>query len=469
MSTLAEPRRTAAVERVALVLDEDAERSLDRLTRLATKLFDVPVSLVSLVQPDRQIFKSCIGVNEPWASQREMPISHSYCQYAVLSAAPLVIEDARTHPVVRDNPAIRDISAVAYAGVPLVTSDGNVLGTFCVIDSKPRTWRDDEVELLEHLAAATMTEIEFRIVSADLRALERRHSTGGTEPKRNGGGLNIAAVARRTGVAPDTLRKWEQRYAILRPTRTRGGQRRYDDSDVARVEWLKARLAEGYRIGEAAALLGGASAPVPATPEIVRAALREAIERADSAAIARLLDQAFALGPVEATLAEVVRPTLEEVGELWAAGRFTVAQEHLVSGAVRARLDRLLADARAGVRGVALLACAPGERHELGLLMLAVLLRADGWQVAYLGADTPLADAFALAERLDARLVCLSAGLPDRLGELERELAATRVPPRVEIVAGGRAVTPEWAKGVGVLYVDGDLGVAIERFRELGG
>ena len=68
--------------------------------------------------------------------------------------------------------------------------------------------------------------------------------------------MNIAALSRRTGVAPDTLRKWEQRYAILRPTRTAGGQRRYSELDVERVEWLRARLAEGYRIGEAAALLG---------------------------------------------------------------------------------------------------------------------------------------------------------------------------------------------------------------------
>src|SRR4051794_41935098 len=69
-------------------------------------------------------------------------------------------------------------------------------------------------------------------------------------------GLNIAALSRRTGVAADTLRKWEQRYGVLRPARTTGGQRRYSELDIDRVEWLRARLAEGYRIGEAAALLG---------------------------------------------------------------------------------------------------------------------------------------------------------------------------------------------------------------------
>jgi DNA-binding transcriptional MerR regulator len=68
--------------------------------------------------------------------------------------------------------------------------------------------------------------------------------------------LNMAALTRRTGVPPDTIRKWEQRYGVLRPARTPGGQRRYTEIDVARVEWLKARIGEGFRIGEAAALLG---------------------------------------------------------------------------------------------------------------------------------------------------------------------------------------------------------------------
>src|SRR5919112_967777 len=89
--------------------------------------------------------------------------------------------------------------------------------------------------------------------------------------------LNIAALAHRTGVQPDTLRKWEHRYGVIRPDRTAGGQRRYSELDVARVEWLQARLAEGYRIGEAAALLGSSDLPTaPQTPEELCAALLQA-------------------------------------------------------------------------------------------------------------------------------------------------------------------------------------------------
>src|SRR6185437_1257551 len=112
------------------------------------------------------------------------------------------------------------------------------------------------------------------------------------------------------------------------------------------------------------------------------------------------LDQAFALLGVEETLDAVIRPLLQTIGERWAGGALTVAEEHLVSEAVRSRLGHLLGDSGGGVRGVAVLACAPGERHELGLMMTAIAFRRDGWKVVYLGADTPLADALALAGRL---------------------------------------------------------------------
>src|ERR671933_174668 len=98
-------------------------------------------------------------------------------------------------------------------------------------------------------------------------------------------GMNIAALARRTGVAADTLRKWEQRYGLLQPKRMKGGQRRYTDRDVDRVEWLKARLTEGYRIGEAAALLGRAGDQVAQTVEEHRAAIVDAILASDAKAL----------------------------------------------------------------------------------------------------------------------------------------------------------------------------------------
>jgi methanogenic corrinoid protein MtbC1 len=280
--------------------------------------------------------------------------------------------------------------------------------------------------------------------------------------------LNIAALSRRTGVPADTIRKWEQRYGVLRPERTAGGQRRYSEQDVARVEWLKERLAEGYRIGEAAGLLGTTAPAVARTADELRAALCDAVARQDVGSLGRLVEQALALNRLEDALADVLAPVLAAIGERWEAGELSVAQEHLASGVVRAQLERLLADERGGVRGTAVLACAPGERHELGLLMLAVLLRADGWQVAYLGPDTPVADAVALAREIQARLLCVSATMTESVQAAAKALAEVALPKGLEVVVGGRAAGRETARTARARYANGDLRRTVAALRKLG-
>jgi MerR family transcriptional regulator, light-induced transcriptional regulator len=278
--------------------------------------------------------------------------------------------------------------------------------------------------------------------------------------------LNIAALTQRTGVPPDTIRKWEQRYGVLRPERTPGGQRHYSARDVARVQWLKERLNEGYRIGEAAALLGD-SETVARTGEELRDGIVAATAASDAAALRLLVDQSLALTSLHDAFVDVLAPALSGVGVQWACGEINVAQEHLASSTVRAALLSLLSDRRGDVRGTAVLACAPGERHEIGLLMLAVLLRSDGWQVAYLGADTPAADAVALAERTGARLLCISATMPDSAERIARELPARRLPQGLAVVLGGRAMTGEAAATVGARYVNGDLRRGVGALRRL--
>ena len=158
---LADPERLAALRETAL-LDSPAEGAFDRLTRLAARLLRAPMALVSLVDADRQFFKSCVGLPVEVAAARETPLSHSFCQHAVERAQPLVIDDARMHPLVRENAALRDLDVIAYVGIPLRTADGFVLGSFCVIDHVPRRWTADDLSTLSDLAASVMTEIELR-------------------------------------------------------------------------------------------------------------------------------------------------------------------------------------------------------------------------------------------------------------------------------------------------------------------
>jgi len=162
--------RLIALQRASL-LDTPPEEPFDRLTRLATRVLRVPVALVSLVDGNRQFFKSCIGLPEPWASLRQTPLTHSFCKHAVASGQPFVVSDARHNPLVQDNLAVSELGVIAYAGIPLTTAEGLTLGSFCVIDSKPHDWTEEEIEILRCLAASVMTEIGTRRLAEELRGL----------------------------------------------------------------------------------------------------------------------------------------------------------------------------------------------------------------------------------------------------------------------------------------------------------
>ena len=150
------------------LLDTPPEEPFDRLTRLAVRTLNAPVALVSLVDDHRQFFKSSSGLPEPWCSQRETPLSHSFCQHVVSSAAPLVIDDARLNPLVSGNPAVSELSIIAYLGVPLITPTGKTIGSFCVIAPRPVAWTQSDMNALRDLAAFVMSEIALRCAHDDL-------------------------------------------------------------------------------------------------------------------------------------------------------------------------------------------------------------------------------------------------------------------------------------------------------------
>ena len=165
---LLDPARLAAVRRLNL-LDSPAETTFDRITRLAAKTINAPVCLLSLVDSDRQFFKSAHGLTGPFAETRQTSLTHSFCQYVVMTGVPLLVEDAPAHPLVCDNLAIRDLGVKAYLGVPLLSSDHYLLGSFCVIDTKPRRWQPHELDVVADFARLVETEIALRLNSLDAR------------------------------------------------------------------------------------------------------------------------------------------------------------------------------------------------------------------------------------------------------------------------------------------------------------
>lgn len=165
--------RLASLERTAL-LDSAPEVAFDRLTALACRLLKAPVALVSLVDAERQFFKSQCGLPAPLACARETPLSRSFCKHVVASGEPLVVCDARADPLVQNSPAVEEFNALSYLGIPLKTSEGHTLGSFCVLDFCPRQWTEEEIENLTDLTVSVVSEIELRISAAQLRDNNQR-------------------------------------------------------------------------------------------------------------------------------------------------------------------------------------------------------------------------------------------------------------------------------------------------------
>lgn len=153
--------RLAAVKRARL-LDTAPDEAFDRATRIASTHLGAPVSLLSVVDETRQFFKSQVGLEEPWSSERETPLSHSFCQIVVGTDDVLRVTNAREDPRVSDNLAIRDLGVIAYLGVPVRDTDGQVLGSLCAIDHVPREWSPRDAQLLRDLAAMLETELHLR-------------------------------------------------------------------------------------------------------------------------------------------------------------------------------------------------------------------------------------------------------------------------------------------------------------------
>jgi len=127
-----DPERLATLQGTSL-LDTPPEEAFDRLTRLAAKLIGVPSTFISLVDQSRDFYKSCFGFGEPLASTRQLE-GGTFCHHAIVSSAPLVINDTLADPVFREVPTVQSLGVRAYAGIPLVTDDGQAIGSFCAID-----------------------------------------------------------------------------------------------------------------------------------------------------------------------------------------------------------------------------------------------------------------------------------------------------------------------------------------------
>jgi signal transduction histidine kinase len=171
-TAIRDPERLRTLRDTGL-LDSAVEEQFDRLTRLASLLLGVPATFFSLVDEDRDFYKSCFGFPEPISSKRELT-GVTFCHYSLVSNGALVIPDTRADPVYREVPTVESMGVAAYLGVPVRAPNGAVLGSFCAIDFHPHDWTAVDVETMKELAASAEREVAIRHwVRLQTQVLER--------------------------------------------------------------------------------------------------------------------------------------------------------------------------------------------------------------------------------------------------------------------------------------------------------
>lgn len=289
--------------------------------------------------------------------------------------------------------------------------------------------------------------------------------------------LRIGELSRRLGVSDHVLRAWERRYGLLQPVRSAGGFRLYSEDDVRRVRRMQVLLAQGLSAAEAArAAIGEEPQPpergnqqaevVPDSLADAARTLAAALDEFDEPAAHAVIDQLLSTLTVETVIRDVLMPYLGELGERWARGSVSVVQEHFASNVIRGRLAGLGRGWGHGHGPRALLACLPGEQHELALLAFGVVLNRNGWRISYLGADTPLDELIQATTAVPPDLVVLAATAAERFDGLTDQLSElARVAP---LAIAGAGASQEIADAIGARLLTDDPVTTAEQLRGIG-
>jgi DNA-binding transcriptional MerR regulator len=284
-----------------------------------------------------------------------------------------------------------------------------------------------------------------------------------TLPPPTSAWMRIGELSRRTGVTPDLLRAWERRYGLLRPRRTDGRTRLYSAADETRVRLMRRYMESGLAPSQAAEMVTasrltirpGRSAAIPAAEvEHAHREMHASLGRFDETSAQRALESLFSTYSPLSVVRDVMMPYLHEVGERWAEGHVSVAQEHFATNFLHARL---LAFARGWDRGLgprALLGCAPGEHHTFGLIAFGVALHQLGWRITYLGADTSVAMLEEAAVHVAPDLIVVFAAMPERMAAVADDVAG--LAERWPTALAGRGTSAALAARTGARHLAAD-------------
>jgi MerR family transcriptional regulator, light-induced transcriptional regulator len=277
--------------------------------------------------------------------------------------------------------------------------------------------------------------------------------------------VRIGELGRRMGVSDHVLRAWERRYGLLRPVRSPGGYRLYSDADERRIRRMQAYLAAGLSAAEAAraALSEDQPGPPPLGPNGSDEGgglagpsreLAQSLNRLDEPGAQAALDRLLAGFTMETVLRDALLPYLHDLGDRWERGQVSIAGEHFASNLLRGRLAGLARGWGYGHGPRAVLACPPGEQHDLPLLMFGIVLHRCGWRVEYLGASTPIAELAGTALESGADVVVLAATVKEHFDGLTDDLA--QLVRQVPLALAGAGATQALADATGARLLTAD-------------
>lgn len=286
------------------------------------------------------------------------------------------------------------------------------------------------------------------------------------------GKYTVNEVEERSKVPASTLRQWERRYGFPKPERSSSGYRLYSDMDIANIEAMKRHIADGIPASRAAELVKRREISVesPRSLPLLGEELVAAFVEFDEDKADAIFNEAHALYTVEVVMLELIQPVLTDIGQRWHksdfGGNLGIATECFASNYIYGRLRALLNISRNSHSSKAVLvACAPGEHHELEALMLAVLLQRTGYRVYYLGANTPFAAIDEMAAALSPAAIMISASTLEVANQLKtsRRMLADMAPV---VTLGGAAFDkqPELAKLLGGQYLAPNIREAAAQF-----
>ncbi|NMC53238.1 MAG: MerR family transcriptional regulator [Chloroflexi bacterium] len=299
----------------------------------------------------------------------------------------------------------------------------------------------------------------------------------------------IKAVSSKTGIRPVTLRAWERRHEILEPHRADNQYRLYSDRDIAILRWIKSRVDRGIPISSAVAELksmqriGSWPDVLPQSPlaqrqkensvppEFYSTHLFDALIAHEEERVNELFDEIIKSFDLNSLLHDIICPTLVQIGEAWYHGRIRISTEHYASNIIQGKLLNLM-DTFPTNRSAPLIlvGSGPDERHEIGSLMLGLLLRSSGFRVEYLGADLPLEDLVEYAAYEKPRMIILSATLKETAIRLKpMQSLLKRIRPKVYFGYGGSAFNehPELQQEVPGIFLGNSMQLAVENVLKL--